>query len=153
MNQEFAKELKELFKKHGVFMGSGGKLVPMQDYKINTLKVTLTDSINYGNGVKDKSGVFVVTEIDRKPEKRAKSFKSNTAFQIVDKEKPLGGEAVESPVDGKMYTNRAAYDRHLKENGCHIVDDSRKATADKIDRMKSMQKEALSTRGVDFAWH
>lgn len=152
MNQQFADDLKELYTRHGVFMAANGKLTPLQDYKEGSLTVTVKDSISYGNGVVDRSGLFVVPEIEQKEMPKPKGVKASAAFQIIDKEKPLGGDAIESPVDGKMYTNRASYDRHLKENGCHVVDDSRKRTFDKADKMRSAQQEALSASNVDWQW-
>ena len=147
---KFTVRLDELAKEYGVVL-LGTLRVHTKDGYSGKTTLDVTDTVTYG-GLKDSTGPFLVCNAQRKRPSKKKTHKVSTSFGIIDREKPMGGDGgIESPVDGKVYTNRHSYETHLKDNNCHVVTDSAGRRSQEATKRTEKTKQELKNSG-DFSW-
>lgn len=74
------------------------------------------------------------------------------SFQVGNRESSMGTDGgVESPVDGKIYTNRQSYETHLKDKGYHVVTDSPQKRKEEAVKRRESTQEALKDSS-NFSW-
>jgi hypothetical protein len=147
--QQFIDELKILCEKYSVALIGRIKLEKFDDFLSETLQYSLPDVVEFG-GIKDKSGKYLVGIMERKPEPIHEFKPVKLGGAIIDYEKPMEG-GFHSPADGKYYSRRRDYENSLKENGVHVVSDSRERTAEKRQRAIE-ERKAFEKESSNFAW-
>lgn len=138
----FAGELEALCKKHDVILVTG--VVRMSDlngYLKDTFSIAVSDEVTVAN-LRDTYGPFLISNADRKQQENNAPIKGYS-FQICDREKLMNG-GTESPIDGKIYTSRNAYEQHVKDHGWSILGDDN-VNPKRMERKRERDESRRST--------
>lgn len=111
----FVEALRHLCKEHGVYLSGRMRLVKGSG-EIEDAHLTVNETHDCGNGITDRTGPFLVAEIDyvRPPQE-----------DFVYGQAPgVAGDytAYECPVTGKMIEGRAEHRENLKRTGCRLLE-------------------------------